>query len=95
MNYYKLGNDFNNETILNIAPKINRLAENKQYKALKAYMEICMDEVDNLLNEYKSDEIKAKELREYKLILDEQILATDMLIELNNSKRKRKNINFI
>lgn len=90
MNYYKLGNDFNNETILRIAPKINRLAENKQYKALKAYMEICMDEVDILLNEYKTDEAKVEELNNYKMILDEQILATDMLIELSKGKRRRR-----
>lgn len=90
MNYYKLAEDFNNEVILKIAPKINRLAENRQYKALKAYMEICMEEVELLMKEYKEDEEKSNELYKYKIILDEQILATEMLIEINKKKRIRK-----
>lgn len=90
MNYYKLAEDFNNEVILKIAPKINRLAENRQYKALKTYMEICMEEVELLMKEYKEDEEKSNELYKYKIILDEQILATEMLIEINKKKRIRK-----
>lgn len=93
MNYYKLGEDFQNETILNIAPKINRLAENKQYKALRSYLRMCLEEVDNLIKEnYNTEEGgRVEELNNYKMMIDEQVYALEFLIEMDKSrKRKRK-----